>query len=66
MPDVLKAVDLTSRDPRKASETSRQPPQFSQSLPEVDPSATPPALRPHPVWMRQLLASFAQQRQVRE
>lgn len=63
MPDVLKATNLTSRRDER-ERTSARYPQHGQALPEVDPSATPPALRPHPVWMRQLLDTFAQQRRV--
>lgn len=64
MPDVLHAVDLASRCDEQ-QRTLGSPPQHSQSLPEVEPSATPPALRPHPVWMLQLLHTFSRQRRVR-
>ncbi len=65
MPDVLKAADLSSiRD--EGERTSGRCPKHDQTLPEVDPSATPAALRPHPVWMRQLLDTFARQRSVSE
>ena len=63
MPDVLKATNLTSRR-HERERTSARSPQHGETLPEVEPSATPPTLRPHPVWMRQLLDSFAQQRRV--
>ncbi len=65
MPDVLKATDLGSRHDER-ERTSGRSPQHGQTLPEVDPSATPAALRPHPVWMRQLLDTFARQRHVSE
>jgi hypothetical protein len=63
MPDVLKAPELDARD-NERQRTSLRPRQHGQALPEVDPAATPPSLRPHAVWMQQLLRSFAQQRRV--
>ena len=63
MPDVLKADDLDLSGDQRAR-TSHLPPQHGAPLPAVDPAATPDELRPHSVWLTELLHAFVEQRRL--